>query len=88
MKKKPEEATWTFEMMRTNITEGELAIIKFDFLDMQVNISYTVLHMFMQLLFWVGNHGNHQNAPLKKFFNSTNSQKIFFKNFMYWSLGE
>ena len=39
MKKKPEEATWTFETLRTNITEGELEIIKFDFMDMQVYIS-------------------------------------------------
>ena len=36
MKKKPEEATWTFETLRTNIIEGELEIIKFDFMDMQV----------------------------------------------------
>ena len=38
MKKKPEEAAWTFEILRTNIGEGQLEIIKFDFLDMQVNI--------------------------------------------------
>lgn len=37
MKKKPEELTWTFEMLRTNIAEGELEIIKFDFMDMQDN---------------------------------------------------
>ena len=36
MKKKPEEETWTFETLRTNIGEGELEIIRFDFLDMQV----------------------------------------------------
>jgi hypothetical protein len=36
MKKKPEEATWTFETLRTNIKEGQLEIIKFDFLGMQV----------------------------------------------------
>ena len=36
MKEKPEELTWTFEMLRTNIAEGELEIIKFDFMDMQV----------------------------------------------------
>jgi len=35
MKKKPEEAMWTFETLRTNIREGQLEIIKFDFLDMQ-----------------------------------------------------
>ena len=37
MKKKPEEATWTFETLRTNITEGEMEIIKFDFMDLQVH---------------------------------------------------
>ena len=36
MKKKPEEATWTFETLRTNIKERQLEIIKFDFLGMQV----------------------------------------------------
>ena len=41
MKKKPEEATWTFETLRTNITEGQLEIIKFDFLDMQVTFLYS-----------------------------------------------
>ena len=45
MKKKPGEATWTFETLRTNITEGKLEIIKFDFLDMQVTFHY-VVHIF------------------------------------------
>ena len=26
--------------------------------------TYTVLHMFTQVLFWAGNHGNHQNWPI------------------------
>ena len=29
--------------------------------DVNVPVTYTVLHMFMQVLFWAGNQGDHQN---------------------------
>ena len=66
-----------------------------------LDVHWTVLHMFTQLLFWAGNQGNHQNFKLiflKKANPKWPTQKklvfqfcqfstcFFFKNFMDWSL--
>jgi hypothetical protein len=47
--------------------------------------TYTVLHIFAQVLFWAGNQGNHQNVdpsvlPYKSglIFEGMNQKKLFF----------